>query len=259
MIAPLKTRLFLLTFNGAEREGKMKHRRRNIVRRKNTTTGRRRSTSKQIALILLAALAVMMVYGLVVIAINRPEQNSFSAPVEVSSGITLPEDPVKRTLSYDRAGNPVFFDEENGISATYHEEIDTLVFTKTAPGDGIIRRSREWVGITNDQRQRLKEIVFGDGISEIFAVEFDRFSNYSSLQTIIFKGNIEKIGDFAFSQSENLRTVRFEGECHEIGEGAFVDCKGLTKDSINIPKGCNIAPNAFLRTALDVTSTDEKK
>lgn len=237
----------------------MKHKRRNTTHKKNTTPRRRRSTSKGIAIGILAVLAIMMVYGLIVITLDRLKQNSFSAPVEDSSGITLPEEPAKRTLSYDRSGNPVFFDEENGISATYHEEIDTLVFTKTAPGDGIIRRSREWVGITNDQRQRLKEIVFGDGISEIFAVEFDRFSNYSSLQTIIFKGNIEKIGDFAFSQSENLRTVRFEGECHEIGEGAFVDCKGLTKDSINIPKGCNVAPNAFLRTALDVTSTDEKK
>ena len=200
----------------------------------------------------------MMVHGLIVIAINRPEQAT-SVVVEDSSGITLPEEPAKRTLSYDRSGNPVFFDEENGISATYHEEIDTLVFTKTAPGDGIIRRSREWVGITNDQRQRLKEIVFGDGISEIFAVEFDRFSNYSSLQTIIFKGNIEKIGDFAFSQSENLRTVRFEGECHEIGRGAFVGCKSLTRNSINIPKGCDVAPDAFLQTALDATTTNEEK
>lgn len=236
----------------------MKHRRGNIVRRKNTTTGRRRSTSKQIALILLAALAVMMVYGLVVIAINRPEQDSFAAPVE-DSEITLPKEPAKRTLSYDRSGNPVFFDEENGISATYNEEIDTLVFTKTAPGDGIIRRSREWVGITEDQRKRLKEIVFSDGVSEIFALEFDSFSNYSSLQTIIFKGDIEKIGDFAFSQSENLRTVRFEGKCHEIGRGAFVDCQNLTKDSINIPKDCDVAPDAFLRTALDVASTNEEK
>lgn len=234
----------------------MKKYRRNATHKKNTTP-RKRSTSKKIALIILAALAVMMIYGLIVIAINRPEQNSFSAPVEESE-ITLPKDPVKRTLSYDRSGNPVFFDEENGISATYHEEIDTLVFTKTAPGDGIIRRSREWVGITNDQRQRLKEIVFGDGVSEIFAVEFDSFSNYSSLQTIIFKGDIEKIGDFAFSQSENLRTVRFEGECYEIGQGAFVDCQSLTKDSINIPKGCDVAPDAFLRTALDTTAEEKK-
>lgn len=235
----------------------MKKHRRNITRRKNITTGKRHSTSKQIALILLAALTVMMVYGLVVIAINRPEQNSFSAPAE-ESGITLSEEPVKRTLSYDRSGNPVFFDEENGISATYHKEIDTLVFTKTAPGDGIIRRSREWVGITEDQRTRLKEIVFGDGVSEIFAVEFDSFSNYSSLQTIIFKGDIEKIGDFAFSQSKNLRTVRFEGECHEIGRGAFVDCESLTRDSINIPKDCDVAPDAFRRTALDKTAEEKK-
>lgn len=233
----------------------MKHKRRNTTHKKNTTPKRRRSTSKGIAIGILAALAVMMIYGLIVIAINRPEQNSFSAPVE-GPEITLPEDPVKRTLSYDKSGNPVFFDEENGISATYHEEIDTLVFTKTAPGDGIIRRSREWVGITNDQRQRLKEIVFGDGVSEIFAVEFDSFSNYSSLQTIVFKGDIEKIGDFAFSQSENLRTVRFEGKCLEIGRGAFVDCQSLTKDSINIPKDCDVAPDAFLRTALDVASTN---
>ena len=236
----------------------MKQKRRNISHRKKTTIGRRHSTSRTIAIIILAVLAVMMVYGLAVIAFNRPEQAT-GVVVEDSSGITLPEEPVKRTLSYDRSGNPVFFDEENGISATYHEEIDTLVFTKTAPGDGVIRRSREWVGITEDQRQRLKEIVFGDGVSEIFAVEFDSFKHYDSLQTVVFKGDIEKIGDFAFSQSENLRTVRFEGECHEIGEGAFVDCKGLTKDSINIPKGCNVAPNAFIRTALDVTSTDEEK
>lgn len=235
----------------------MKKRRRNTTHKKNAPT-RRRSASKQIALIIIAVLAIMMVHGLIVIAINRPEQAT-SVVVEDSSGITLPEEPAKRTLSYDRSGNPVFFDEENGISATYHEEIDTLVFTKTAPGDGIIRRSREWVGITNDQRQRLKEIVFGDGISEIFAVEFDRFSNYSSLQTIIFKGNIEKIGDFAFSQSENLRTVRFEGECHEIGRGAFVGCKSLTRNSINIPKGCDVAPDAFLQTALDATTTNEEK
>ena len=235
----------------------MKKRRRNTTHKKNAPT-RRRSASKQIALIIIAVLAIMMVHGLIVIAINRPEQAT-SVVVEDSSGITLPEEPAKRTLSYDRSGNPVFFDEENGISATYHEEIDTLVFTKTAPGDGIIRRSREWVGITNDQRQRLKEIVFGDGISEIFAVEFDRFSNYSSLQTIIFKGNIEKIGDFAFSQSENLRTVRFEGECHEIGRGAFVGCKSLTRNSINIPKGCDVAPDAFLQTALDATTTNEEE
>lgn len=230
----------------------MKHRRGNIVRRKNTTTGRRRSSSKQIAFILLAALAVMMVYGLVVIAINRPEQDSFAAPVE-DSEITLPEEPAKRTLS------PISFDEKSGISATYHEEIDTLVFTKTAPGDGIIKRADRWVSITEDQRKRLKEIVFGDGISEIFAVEFDSFRGYDSLQTVIFKGNIKKIGDFAFSQSENLRTVRFEGKCHEIGRGAFVDCQNLTKDSINIPKDCDVAPDAFLRTALDVASTNEEK
>lgn len=236
----------------------MKHRRGNIARRKNTATGRRRSTSRGIAIVILAILAIMMIYGLAVIALNRPEQNSFSAPVE-ESGITLPEEPVKRTLSYDRSGNPVFFDEENGISATYHKEIDTLVFTKTAPGDGVIRRSREWVGITEDQRTRLKEIVFGDGVSEIFAVEFDSFKHYDSLQTVVFKGDIKKIGDFAFSQSENLRTVRFEGECYEIGRGAFVDCQSLTKDSINIPKDCNVAPDAFLRTALDATATNEEK
>lgn len=237
----------------------MKHRRGNIVRRKNTTTGRRHSTSKRIAIAILAVLVIMMVYGLIVITLKRPEQNSFSAPVEVSSGITLPEEPAKRTLSYDRAGNPVFFDEKSGISATYHEEIDTLVFTKTAPGDGIIKRADRWVSITEDQRKKLKEIVFGDGISEIFAVEFDSFRGYDSLQTVIFKGNIKKIGDFAFSQSEKLRTVRFEGECYEIGRGAFVDCQNLTKDSINIPKDCDVAPDAFLRTALDVASTNEEK
>lgn len=236
----------------------MKRYRRNVTRRKDTTPRRRRSTSKIIAIAIIAVLAIMMVYGLIVITLSRPEQAT-GIVVEDSSGITLPEEPVKRTLSYDRSGNSVFFDEKSGISATYHEEIDTLVFTKTAPGDGVIRRSREWVGITEKQRKRLKEIVFGDGVSEIFAVEFDRFSNYSSLQTIIFKGDIERIGDFAFSQSRKLRTVRFEGECHEIGEGAFVDCKGLTKDSINIPKGCNVAPDAFLRTALDATSTNEEK
>ena len=234
----------------------MKKYRRNATHRNNTPT-RRRRTSKKIALIILAVLAAMMVYGLIVIVLNQPEQATGTV-VEDSSGITLPEESVKRTLSYDSSGNPVFFDEKSGISATYHEEIDTLVFTKTAPGNGIIRRSRKWVGITDNQRQRLKEIVFGDGVSEIFAVEFDSFSNYSSLQTIIFKGDIEKIGDFAFSQSENLRTVRFEGECHEIGQGAFVDCKGLTKDSINIPKGCNVAPDAFLRTALDETAEEKK-
>ena len=236
----------------------MKKYRRNATHKKNTTP-RKRSTSKKIALIILAALAVMVIYGLIVIAINRPEQNSFSAPVEVSSGITLPEEPVKRTLFYDRSGNPVFFDEKSGISATYHEEIDTLVFTKTAPGDGVIKRADRWVSITEDQRKKLKEIVFGDGISEIFAVEFDSFKHYDSLQTVVFRGDIEKIGDFAFSQSENLRTVRFEGKCHEIGRGAFVDCQSLTKDSINIPKGCDVAPDAFLRTALDVTSTNEEK
>lgn len=236
----------------------MKKYRRNATFKKNTPTRRRRSTSKQITLILLAALAVMMVYGLVVIAINRPEQATGIA-VEDSSGITLPEEPAKRTLSYDRSENPVFFDEENGISATYHEEIDTLVFTKTGPGDGIIKRADRWVSITEDQRKKLKEIVFDDGVSEIFAVEFDSFRGYDSLQTVIFKGNIKKIGDFAFSQSENLRTVRFEGECHEIGRGAFVDCQSLTKDSINIPKDCDVAPDAFLRTPLDVASTNEEK
>ena len=229
----------------------MKHRR-NITRRNNITTERLHSTSKRIALAILAVLAVMMVYGLVVIAINRPEQAT-GIVVEDSSGITLPEEPAKRTLS------PISFDEKSGISATYHEEIDTLVFTKTAPGDGIIKRADRWVSITENQRKRLKEIVFGDGISEIFAVEFDSFRGYDSLQTVIFKGDIKKIGDFAFSQSENLRTVRFEGECYEIGRGAFVDCQSLTKDSINIPKDCDVAPDAFLRTALEATTTNEEK
>lgn len=75
-------------------------------------------------------------------------------------------------------------------------------------------------------------------------VTADTFKNAVSLEEIVFRNDLEYIGQNAFYGCSSLETVTFNGSCASIGNYAFVGCSSLTEFSV--PKGAkSIGIGAF--------------
>ena len=131
------------------------------------------------------------------------------------------------------------------ITATFNEETGTLVFA----GDGAVDNSFKWIQL-GEKTKFVREIIFDKGITSIDSSEFS-ISRFSNLRSVIFKGDINAIGDCAFADNPNLTTVIFHGNCRSIGTLAFFRCCAL--EEINIPSGCKVYFDAFSRTPLEGT------
>lgn len=142
------------------------------------------------------------------------------------------------------APNKTFTDEI--ITAVLDEESGVLTFSGNGAVDGF--RRRELKDLTPKQKASVRTIIFEDGITSIGDREFsDRY--FINLEMVSFEGDMNTIGDCAFSTNYNLTTVQFNGNCRRIGDLAFFQCAAL--DSINIPDGCKLCHGSLSWTPFD--------
>lgn len=76
----------------------------------------------------------------------------------------------------------------------------------------------------------LNSVEFSGDVGTIagscFAFELE--NERSELKNVIFKKNVDKIGDYAFSQHSGLRRIELPSGIREIGNAAFMDCNRLS-------------------------------
>lgn len=153
----------------------------------------------------------------------------------------------KGFFTIDTNGNTISSD--GVIRAEFNKEEGIL----TLSGHGTVTKDWDWVQAEN--RKYVRTIIFQNSILSIGIHAFSRFREYDNLESIIFEGDINIIGECAFSANFNLKEVEFQGDCHRIGDLAFYECYSLEK--INIPEGCSIHWTAFNNTPFEATKSSE--
>lgn len=137
------------------------------------------------------------------------------------------------------------------VTATFNKETGTLTFS----GDGAINQVYKWVKLKEDA-VFVENIVFEEGITSVGNCEFSSINSYPNLAKVTFKGDINAIGDCAFSDNPNLTTVTFNGSCKSIGSLAFFKCYALA--DIDIPTGCKVDSSALSNTLSEETASTTK-
>jgi len=102
---------------------------------------------------------------------------------------------------------------------------DWLHIEKLSIGDGLTSLPVEVM-----KREYLKEIVIGDGITEIADYQF---TNFDMLEKAILGDNITTIGENAFYRCTKLSELKFPANLEMVGDYAFCVCSSLPK--IEIP------------------------
>ena len=113
---------------------------------------------------------------------------------------------------------------------------DWLHIEKLTVGDGLTALPAEVI-----KREYLKEIVIGDGITEIAAYQFRSFSK---LEKVVLGDNIRAIGTEAFYRCTALNELELPANLEAVGNRAFCVCSALTE--IVIPaKVVSLGESAF--------------
>lgn len=136
------------------------------------------------------------------------------------------------------------------VTATLDKESGVLTFS----GNGAVDDTRNWLKL--QEKAYVKEVVFEEGITSIGSCEFSSINSYPNLTKVTFKGDINAIGDCAFSDNPNLTTVTFNGSCKSIGSLAFFKCYALA--DINVPTGCKVDSSALSNTLSEETASTTK-
>ena len=101
---------------------------------------------------------------------------------------------------------------------------------------GLLRGELGDYSIARESMGSLKEVVIGEGITEIGN---DAFSGWYSktdadgngylagIEMVTWPSTLEKIGDFAFRYQDNLTKIQLPESVKEIGSYAFAECTGL--------------------------------
>ncbi len=113
---------------------------------------------------------------------------------------------------------------------------DWLHIEKLTVGDGLTVLPTEVI-----KREYLKEIVIGDGITEIAAYQF---TSFSKLEKVVLGDNIRAIGTEAFYRCTALNELELPANLEAVGNRAFCVCSALTE--IVIPaKVVSLGESAF--------------
>ncbi len=113
---------------------------------------------------------------------------------------------------------------------------DWLHIEKLTVGDGLTALPTEVI-----KREYLKEIVIGDGITEIAAYQF---TSFSKLEKVVLGDNIRAIGTEAFYRCTALNELELPANLEAVGNRAFCVCSALTE--IVIPaKVVSLGESAF--------------
>ena len=126
-------------------------------------------------------------------------------------------------------------------------------FEKYVINDGIIYGIKENFAVVLEQPgeteasvELLDFVIWKDKIYIVKVIADNAFSWKKNLTNIVISGNIEKIGDNAFSHCSLLRNVDFgqHSRLKSIGEDAFCDCSSL--DKMVLPESIvSVGENAF--------------
>lgn len=126
------------------------------------------------------------------------------------------------------------YDEDNDFFCTL--TLDGIL-TINVTGEMPEYNNLPWV----DESTRIREVIFGEGITSI---SDSAFYNCSSLTSISIPESVTSIGRYAFSRCSNLTSITIPENVTSISDYAFSDCISLT--SITIPESVtNIGDAAF--------------
>ena len=113
---------------------------------------------------------------------------------------------------------------------------DWLHIEKLIIGDGLTSLPAEVI-----KREYLKEIVIGEGITEIASAQF---TNFDKLEKAVLGDNITDIGENAFYRCTNLSELKLPANLETVGDYAFCVCSSLSE--IVIPaKVVSLGNSAF--------------
>ena len=189
-----------------------------------------------IILIILAGVAWRVSVG------EQPTSKASSGPDEIIRF-------EKNEFTVDEDGNKIFTD--GILSATFNKKEGTLAFS----GKGTVTSHQDWVDLEGEKKF-VRTIIFQDGITSIDDCEFSELANYVNLEFVVFEGDVNVIGEYAFTGNRNLQKVEFKGKCRKIEVGAFFEC--YTLEEIEIPEECNVHPWAFKETPLEPEEETEE-
>ena len=123
------------------------------------------------------------------------------------------------------------------MQAVLFEETGTLIFY----GSGAVTGVDRW--IPKKTQGFVRRIVFGEGITSIgdfeFSHDFILSRNFVNLKKVTFLGDINEVGDYAFSGNQNLEEVKFCKGCRAIDKMAFSNCSALRR-VVGVTKKCRL-------------------
>lgn len=128
------------------------------------------------------------------------------------------------------------------VTATLDQRLGTLAFSGHGAVEGALLEK-----LPREQRVFVRTIVFEDGITSVGSYAFCDGQGLINLEKVVFKGDINKIGCFAFENNPNLTTVEFGGRCKVIDFGAFKGCVSLGPDDPT-PNDCEVGDAAYTDT-----------
>lgn len=137
------------------------------------------------------------------------------------------------TFILDDADNPLTIDSPKG-TVMFNFSTDSLY----------IGRNLNYEGESFIFSGNVAHAVIGDKVTEI------NYRMFCSVDSIDIGINVEKIGNYAFSQSDGLKSIVIPNATKSIGDNAFYMCHNLS--SVILNEGLQeIGKNAFTETALD--------
>lgn len=80
-----------------------------------------------------------------------------------------------------------------------------------------------------EEKEKIKKIVIGEGITEL---EEQALAGFSNAESIVFPDSLTKIGTECFSNCYLLKEITFGKNIREIGESAFSGCVALERLTI---------------------------
>ena len=144
--------------------------------------------------------------------------------------------PISASASYKTSGTC-----GNNVRWTFDENTGTLAFSGTGDIQDFFPDYNLPAGTWFDYRERITNVVVGDGITRIGRYCFE---NCTNLTSIVMPDSITSIGYAAFTGCYNLTSIPLGKRITTIDDFAFVSCRGLT--SITLPDGLKtIGANAF--------------